>query len=120
MNVENESIMLPEWVNSCLAKNHIKKREQTTKEAFSFDYCNATFQDENYNKDNKTLKIEKVKVHDKKVIDKVETNVDILGIVASGLMRFHQVTSNVVVVSIEQQEVENVILKARMQELEML
>jgi len=59
-------------------------------------------------------------MQNKKVIDKVETNVDILGIAASGLMRFHQVTSNVVVVAIEQQEAENVILKARIQALEML
>lgn len=57
-------------------------------------------------------------MHDKKVIAKVKMNVNMFGIVASGLVRFHQAICNALSVSIEQQEAENLILKARIKELE--
>lgn len=43
----------------------------------NFDDFPITLQDENYNKGNKKLRTKKVKVHNKKVIDKVEMNVDV-------------------------------------------
>lgn len=65
MNVKIESGPLSDWVNTCL--NKIQKiMEQIAKEASSCNDHSITFQDVNYNKDSKTLKIEKIKVHNQK------------------------------------------------------
>lgn len=100
INMKIESAMLLDWVSTCLVKNH-KIMKQISKEAYTFNDFPITFQDANYRKDNKTLKNEKVKVHSKKIIDKVETNVDVFGITMRKLMRFHQAIGNRLAVSME-------------------
>lgn len=64
------------------------------------------------------MKIENIKVVDKKVIGNVEMNVDMSRIVASSLMRFNKATRNSLTVSIQQHEAENLVLKVTIEELE--
>lgn len=56
MNVESESAMLPDWVNTYFTKKQ-KIMGKISKEALTFNDFPVTVQDENYGKDDKKLKI---------------------------------------------------------------
>lgn len=101
MDVKVDNTILPNWVSTYLANNK-KMMEKISEEVTTFNEHLVTLQDENYDMGSKRLKIERVKVHKKKVICRAEMDVDVSKVGATGLMKLHQATSEVLGESISQ------------------
>lgn len=73
--MEVDNIVLPDWVSTCLQENQ-RIMEEIAEEEITVDNHFVTLQDENYNRGCKRLKIERIQLFDKKVVDQIELNVD--------------------------------------------
>lgn len=69
MDMEVDTIVLPDWVSASLQENHITM-EEIIEEDISFDEHFVTFPDANYDRGAKRLKIERIQLFDKKVVDR--------------------------------------------------
>jgi hypothetical protein len=76
-----------------------------------------TFPNSHYNKEEKNLEIEKINVKNKKVIQKWTSEVDVLGVRPSRLLKLHFTIGDALAHSISEQELDNVKLKRRISEL---
>lgn len=65
--MEVDSIIPLDWVSACLVGNQ-KIMEQIAEEVTTFDDRPITFQNTNYDKGSKNLRIEKVEVHNKMLL----------------------------------------------------
>jgi len=87
--------------------------EEIVEKEISFDDHFVTLQNENYDRGSKRLKIERIQLSNKKVVDKRELNVDLSLVVIPGLMKLHQVGGEVLVNFIGHQQTKNQNLKEK-------
>lgn len=116
IDLEVNNTTLPNWVTTHLAKNK-RMMEEISKETTAFDDHPVTLQNASYDKSNKNLKIERVKVQNKRVID--QNQMDIYGIYvgATGVMKLYQTIEEALAHYVMEQEAKNLGLQKRIREL---
>lgn len=92
--------------------------EEIAKEDITFDDHFVTLQEENYDKGNRRLKIERIHLFNRKVVDQKELNFDLSSIVTLGLVKLHQVGGEALANFVCPQRVENFKLKEKIKYLE--
>jgi hypothetical protein len=87
-------------------------------EPIVFEEESVTLHRAAFNQNSKKLQIEKVNLKNKKVAEKWNSEIDIVGVKPSKVLEFHQATGDALKYSIDEQEKENLVLKRRIKELE--
>jgi hypothetical protein len=93
-------------------------KELACEEPIVFEEEYVTLHHVAFNPSSKKLQIEKVNMKNKKVVEKWNSEIDIVGVKPSKVLEFHQATGDALKYSISEQEKENLILKKIIKELE--
>lgn len=94
--------------------------EEIAEEVITFYECLVTLQNTKYGNGNKRLRIEKVKVQNKKIIDQEQTYIDMFGNGAKMIMVFHQFIGHALSKSIDEQNTENLRLQKKLKKIKEL